>query len=253
MDLNEFQPHIPEPCLLHHQLFRSVLIRFPCFYLHGSPSCSSPSQTMPHSHIQDAAPGPQRTGFFPVFPHQPFQFIPTPTQYPAMMALRGSFLTPVYLYILVPLSQSQGAVCQDTESGRPALLFPPTPLGGTRALCLPTALSRCLSSFRSPLYLPPSCEWRKAPQLSVFSPRTPAPAVSSSKMFPQSQGSRVSTSKTAAPLGFSLEHRSQLNSAFSVLVQCVLYTVQSIIFCFDLWVDPQQLVQCLAPQQTSVD
>ena len=85
----------------------------------------------------------QRTGFFAVCPHQPFQLVPTPTWYPAVLALWGSFLTPVYLYILVPLSQSQGAVCQDTESGRPALLFPPTPLGGTRALCLPTALSGC--------------------------------------------------------------------------------------------------------------
>ena len=72
--------------------------------------------------------------------------------------------------------------------------------------------------------------------------------------FPrQSQGSRVSTSKAAAALIVPSEHRSQLNSAFSMLVQCVLYTAQSIVSCPDLWVDPQHLGQCLDPQQTSAD
>ena len=57
----------------------------------------------------------QRTGFLAICPHQPFPLVPTPTRYPAVLALWGSFLTPVCLYILVPLSQSQGAVPQDTE------------------------------------------------------------------------------------------------------------------------------------------
>ena len=144
MDLNMFQPHIPDLCLLHHQLLMSVLIRFPCFCLHSSPSCSNPSQTVPHSHIQDAALSPQTENrLLSCLPHQPFQLIPTLIRYPAMLTLRGSFLTPVCLHILVPLSQSQGGVCQDTEGGRPALPFPPTPPGGAHALCLPTALSGC--------------------------------------------------------------------------------------------------------------
>ena len=208
MDLNVFQPHIPEPCLLHHQLFRSVLIRFPCFYLHGSPSCSSPSQTMPHSHIQDAAPGPQRTGFFPVCPHQPSQFIPTPTQYPAMMALWGSFLTPVYLYILVPLSQSQGAVCQDTEGGRPALMFPPTPLGGILALCLPTALNGYTWPFMS-LTIPYKLWMQEGTSAQHVLSQEPCTCCLLPGCFPrESQGFHVSTSKTVTPLAFPSEDMS---------------------------------------------
>ncbi|XP_010832359.1 PREDICTED: multidrug resistance-associated protein 4-like, partial [Bison bison bison] len=46
--------------------------------------------------------------------HQPFQLIPTPNQYPAVLDLWG-FLSHPCLYILVPLSQSQGAVYQHTE------------------------------------------------------------------------------------------------------------------------------------------
>ena len=57
----------------------------------------------------------KQTGFLAVCSHQPFQFVPTPTRCPAGLALWGSFLTPVCLYTPVPLSQSQGAVRQDTE------------------------------------------------------------------------------------------------------------------------------------------
>ena len=42
------QPHIPGPLLLCHQLFMSVLIRFPYYCLHSSLSCSSPSQSPLH-------------------------------------------------------------------------------------------------------------------------------------------------------------------------------------------------------------
>ena len=52
-------------------------------------------------------------------------------------------------------------------------------------------------------------------------------------------------------LVFPSEHRSQPSSTFSILVQGVLYTVQSIVFYLDLWMDPQHLGQCLAPQQTA--
>ena len=57
----------------------------------------------------------KQTGFLAVCSHQPFQLVPTSTWYPAGLALWGSFLTPVCLYTPVPLSQSQGAVRQDTE------------------------------------------------------------------------------------------------------------------------------------------
>ena len=67
-----FSPTSPGPCLLCHQVFGSVLTRLPHCCLHSSPSGSSPSQT-PASHAQEAAPGPQRTGFFAVCAHQPFQ------------------------------------------------------------------------------------------------------------------------------------------------------------------------------------
>ena len=42
VDLVLVQPHIPDPCLLHYQVFGSVLIRVPCCCLHSSPTCSKP-------------------------------------------------------------------------------------------------------------------------------------------------------------------------------------------------------------------
>ena len=58
--------------------------------------------------------------------------------------------------------------------------------------------------------------------------------------------SRVSTSKISGTLVLPTEHRSQPSSTFSMLVQCVLYTVQSIVFCLDMWMVPRHLGQCLA-------
>ena len=50
-----------------------------------------------------------------------------------------------------------------------------------------------------------SSECRKVPLPSMFCPRTPAPAVSSSRIFPQIvSGSHVTLSKTAAPPSFTL-------------------------------------------------
>ena len=57
----------------------------------------------------------KQTGFLAICPPQLFQLISTPTRCLAVLALWGSCLTPVCLYILVPLSQSQGAVRQDPE------------------------------------------------------------------------------------------------------------------------------------------
>ncbi|XP_059740468.1 ATP-binding cassette sub-family C member 4-like [Bos taurus] len=65
--------------------------------------------------LKDAVLGPQTENrLLCRLPHQPFQLIPTPNQYPAVLDLWG-FLSHPCLYILVPLSQSQGAVYQHTE------------------------------------------------------------------------------------------------------------------------------------------
>ena len=105
-------------------------------------TCSSPLWTLPTPHppprpIKEAAPGPQ-TGFF--CPHQPFQLVPTPTRYPAVLALWGSFLTPVCTHW--SLCSEPGSSAQDTE-GRwkkgPAI--PSFSSRGRPALHLPTALS----------------------------------------------------------------------------------------------------------------
>ena len=93
----------------------------------------------------------KQTGFLAVCSHQPFQFICTPTRCPAVLALWGSFFTPVCLCILVPLSQSQGAVPQDTEGRwRMGPTIPSCSSRGRPALCLPPALSGCTCPFMSP-------------------------------------------------------------------------------------------------------
>ena len=102
------------------------------------PPTSPPSTTTFTKQLQVL----KQTGFFAVCSHQPLKFICTPTRCPAVLALWGSFLTPVCLYILVPLSQSQGAVPQDTE-GRSSMgpAIPSCSSRGRGALCLPPALS----------------------------------------------------------------------------------------------------------------
>ena len=101
----------------------------------------------------------KQTGFLAVCSHQPFQFICTPTRCPAVLALWGSFLTPVCLCILVPLFQSQGAVPQDTEGrwkmesafpscssrGRPCPLSPLSP----QWVCLTIYESPCHPSEKA--------------------------------------------------------------------------------------------------------
>ena len=75
--------------------------------LHRSPLSPYP--------IQDTVSGPQTENrLLCRLPHQPFQLIPTPNQYPAVLDLWGALST-VFLYILVPLSQNQGAVYQHTD------------------------------------------------------------------------------------------------------------------------------------------
>ena len=69
-----FSPISPDPCMLCHQVFGSVLIRLPCCCLHSSPSCSSPSQTpLPTMFRMQLQVLKKRTGFFAVWSYQPFQ------------------------------------------------------------------------------------------------------------------------------------------------------------------------------------
>ena len=225
------QPHIADPHLLHYQIFGSVLIRLPHCCLHSSPSCSSPSQTP--LHIQEAAPGPQTENRL-LLPLSTLLAHPHIHSVSSCAGSVGSFLTPVCLYTLVPLSQSQGALCQDPE-GRWALPFPPAPPGGARALPLPTALSGCTWLFMSPATSPQAVNAgrRLSPVCSV--PR-PLPLLCLLPgCFPrESQGSLVSLSKRAPPLAFSLEHTARPNSALSIIVQGIpLCTVQSIVFSLD--------------------
>ena len=69
-----FSPISPDPCMLCHQVFGSVLIRLPRCCLHSSPSCSSPSQNpLPPRFRMQLQVLKQRTGFFAACSHQPFQ------------------------------------------------------------------------------------------------------------------------------------------------------------------------------------
>ena len=109
------QSYIPDPtsCIKSSGLSRSES-HAPVYTAHPpAPALNRPPS--PFMFRMQLQVFKQRTGFFAVCPHHPFQLVPTPTWYPAVLALWGSFLTPVYLYILVPLSQSQGTVHQHIE------------------------------------------------------------------------------------------------------------------------------------------
>ena len=241
------QPHIADPHLLHYQIFGSVLIRLPHCCLHSSPSCSSPSQTP--LHIQEAAPGPQTENRL-LLPLSTLLAHPHIHSVSSCAGSVGSFLTPVCLYTLVPLSQSQGALCQDPE-GRWALPFPPAPPGGARALPLPTALSGCTWLFMSPATSPQAVNAgrRLSPVCSV--PR-PLPLLCLLPgCFPrESQGSLVSLSKTAAPLDFPQSTHHSPVEHFLYTFSVPLYAMLRILFCLDWRVYPWHLGQCLVPHQS---
>ena len=180
VDLVLVQPHIPDPYLLHYQVFGSVLIRLPCCCLHSSPPCSSPSQTPPH--IQEAAPGPQTENRL-LLPPSAFLAHPHIHSVSSCAGSVGSFLIPVCLFTLVPLFQSQ-----EQCTGHRRKVGPAVPSRSSRrrprAPSSPSPQWVHLAIYE-PRHEPSSCKCRKAPQPSVFSPKTPAPAVSSSRMFPQ--------------------------------------------------------------------
>ena len=67
-----FSPISPDPCMLCHQVFGSVLIRLQRCCLHSSPSCSSPSTPLPTMFRMQLQVLKKRTGFFSVCSHQPF-------------------------------------------------------------------------------------------------------------------------------------------------------------------------------------
>ena len=122
LDFKMFQPHITRP--LHAvssglwvcpdqtpMLLSTQLTHLLQPFMDTPPPTSPPPTTTFTKQLKVL----KQTGFLAVCSHQPFQFICTPTRCPAVLALWGSFFTPVCLCILVPLSQSQGAVRQDTE------------------------------------------------------------------------------------------------------------------------------------------
>ena len=169
------QPHIPDPCLLHYLSWSdshtAVYTAQP-----PAPALLRPLFTF-RKQLQILK---QRTGFLALCPPQPFQLHPD-----SVSSCAGSVWVlshPVCLSILVRLSQSQGAVHRTQEDGscHSLLLFQgvPCPLSSHSPQWVP------LTIYESP-HLPPSCECRKAPQPSLFCPRTPAPAMSSYRMFPQ--------------------------------------------------------------------
>ena len=173
------QPHIPDPRLLHYQVFRSVLIRLPHCCLHSSLSCSSPSYTP--LHIQGAAPGPQTENRL-LLPPSAFLAHPHIHSVSSCAGSVGSFLTlSVCAYwSLCPRAREQ--CTGDRRKTDPAV--PSCSSRGAVPSVFPQPQWVHLAIYESP-HQPRSCECRKAPQPNVFSPRTPAPAVSSSRMFPQ--------------------------------------------------------------------
>ena len=209
MDLNVFQTHIPECCLLHHQLFRSVLIRLPCFYLHSSPSCSSPSQTMPHSHIQDAAPGPQTENrLLSCLPPSAFPVHSHTHSVSSQAGFVGVLSHPCLSVHTCPSVPEPGSSVPGHRRWRPALLFPPIPLGGTRALCLPTALNRYTWPFMSPI-IPHKLWMQEGTSAQHVLSQEPCTCCLLPGCFPrESQGFCVSTSNTATPLAFPSEDMS---------------------------------------------
>ena len=211
----------------------------PCCCLHSLPS--SPSQLPPSpSHSGSSFRSSDREQAFFFFLSAPLS-LPnsSPLSYPAVLVLWGAPFSPLSVctyWSLCPRAR-QGSV--HTEGRwKTALLFPPAPPGGACAPCLPTAQWVHLWVSSLPLLEAANAGRCLSPTCSVPGP---APAVSSSRMSPpESLRAPVSSpSKTAAPLAFPSEHRSQCNSAFSTLTQCVpLYTVQGIVCSLDLWVYP---------------
>ena len=133
-----------------------------------------------------------------------------------------SFLIPVCLYILVPLSQSQGAVYQHTE--RRWKMGPAFPSCSSRGLpCLLSSYSPQWGAldhlWGPPAATPPtstlSSECRKVPQPSMFCPGTPAPAVVFQEFSTDSRRDPMSFYvRQQDPLALLSEHTSQPDSGF---------------------------------------
>ena len=148
-----FSPTSPEPCLLHHQLLGSVLIRLPRSYLHSSPSClhsspscSSPSRTHPPSRPPPHSESSSRSSNRLLCHLPPSAFLARPHTH--LVSSYAGSLGILYHHSLSvhtsPSVQSQGAVPQVTE-GRWKMESTVSSCfsRGRRALCLPSALSGC--------------------------------------------------------------------------------------------------------------
>ena len=137
-----FSPTSLDPCLLRHHILGSVLIRLPRSCLHSSPSCSSSSRTpCPHPRapfrkqlqvLKQASLTSSPISLSSLSPH---------LLSIQLCWLCGVLSHPFCLYLLVSLSQSQGAVPPNTEGrwktgpdiptyssrGRPCPLSSPRP------------------------------------------------------------------------------------------------------------------------------
>ena len=141
-----FSPTSLDPCLLHHQILGSVLIRLPCCCLHSSPSClhssptcSSPSWTHlppPHLHPPPHSQSSSRSS------NNQASLLSAPISLSSSSAhplgvqlcwLCGGSFSPLSVcayWSLCPRAREQ---CPRTqmEGGGWDLPFPPAPPGGT--------------------------------------------------------------------------------------------------------------------------
>ena len=165
----------------------------------------------------------QRTGFFAACPINLSSSSPHPISIWLCWIYGGSFLTPVCLYIRVPLFQSQGAVYQHTEGRwKMGAAIPSCSSRGPHALCLPTALSGCTWPFMSPTYCHPSPnldpkQWMQegASSQHVLSQDPCTCYVFFQDFPPDSLRAPMSPYlRQQRPLAFPWEHTSQPNSAF---------------------------------------
>ena len=145
------QPHVPDPHLLRHQLFRCVLIRLPHCCLHSSPSCLHSSPTCFIPSWTPPIPTPSCSGSSSrSSEHASSARISLSSSSPHPLGVHlcwfcgGPFSPPSVCtyWSLCPRAREQCPRTQK-EGGGWALPFPPAPLGGARALCLPPALSGC--------------------------------------------------------------------------------------------------------------
>ena len=218
-----FSPTSPDPCLLHHQVFRSVLIRLSHCCLHSSPSCSSPSQA-PHPSRSGSNSRSLKNGLLCCLPPSAFPAHPHTYSVSSCAGSVGVLSHPCLSVHTCPSVPEPG----NSVPGHTRWKMGPA---------IPSCSSRgrlCPLSSHSPQWVhltineslqpPLSCECRKAPQPSAGPLHLLCLLTGCVPTW--SQGSCVSTSKIAAPLAFPTEHTSQPQyciSLYSVSVFALMW------------------------------